>query len=281
MDIRKIEYFIKVAEVLNYSKAAEQLHISHQALSRQIQILENEIGAKLLERTTTKVTLTEVGKKTYDIFKPLLRDMYRSYNDVLEFVRYKKDTLRIGYFNGISYKRVVAPIINGILDQRPGLRIDMLSTDIGLIRELLEQDSIDLAIALMFDENDWEHVTCVPLFDAPLKIIVSDKHPWYSLDTVSLEQIADAPMLVYENRPLEGNEAFLHNLKVRERIPVRNVDTYMNLLERGDAFGIVGDIYSRREGNFRLLPLPSHINATAKVIVAFKKLHPICADLQF
>ena len=133
----------------------------------------------------------------------------------------------------------------------------------------------------MFDETDWNNVTCVPLSEAPLKIIVSDKHPWYTQDQISPEQIADASMLVYENRPLEGNDAFLHNLQVKQRIPVRNVDTYMNLLEQGGAFGIVGDIYSRREGNFRLLPLPSAVSTNAKVIVAFKKLHPICADLQF
>ena len=58
MDIRKIEYFIRLAEILNFSKAAEQLHISHQALSRQMQQLEEELGAKLFERTTACLLYT-------------------------------------------------------------------------------------------------------------------------------------------------------------------------------------------------------------------------------
>ena len=48
MDIRRVEYFIKVAETLNFSEAAKQLHISHQALSKQVQILEQEVGVSLL-----------------------------------------------------------------------------------------------------------------------------------------------------------------------------------------------------------------------------------------
>ena len=51
MDIRKIAYFLKVAETLNFNAAAQELHISHQALSKQIKQLEEEVGEKLLERS--------------------------------------------------------------------------------------------------------------------------------------------------------------------------------------------------------------------------------------
>lgn len=165
MDIRKIEYFISVAEHLNFSKAAEELHISHQALSKQIQVLEQELGAKLLERTTAKVSLTEVGRKLYDAFVPLMRNMYREYQQIQEFVKYKRDTLRIGYFNGLSYNRVISPMIQHILEKEPEIRIDMLATDIGLVKELLYQDSIDFAVSLMFDEKDWQGVSYIPFLN--------------------------------------------------------------------------------------------------------------------
>lgn len=61
MNFRKIEYFLSVAEYLNFSKAAEAIHISHQALSRQIRVLEEDLGAALFERSTSKVILTEAG----------------------------------------------------------------------------------------------------------------------------------------------------------------------------------------------------------------------------
>ena len=68
MDFRKIEYFLTVAKYLNFSRASEEIHISHQALSKQIRLLEDELGTVLFERSTTKVALTEVGKRLYDSF---------------------------------------------------------------------------------------------------------------------------------------------------------------------------------------------------------------------
>lgn len=62
MELRQLRYFKGVAELLSYSRAAEQLHIAQSALSRQIQALEHEIGVKLLDRDRTGVALTDAGK---------------------------------------------------------------------------------------------------------------------------------------------------------------------------------------------------------------------------
>ena len=55
MDIGKVECFIEVAKLLNFSKTESQLHISNQALSRQTHLLENELGVKFMEHSTTLV----------------------------------------------------------------------------------------------------------------------------------------------------------------------------------------------------------------------------------
>lgn len=274
MDIRKIEYFMKVAETLNYSRAAEELHISHQALSKQIQQLELELGAKVLERTTTKVSLTEVGQKLYDVFVPILRDVNRGYLEVQEFVKYKKDTLRIGYFSTLSYGRIIEPVICFLQEHAPQIRVDILATDIGLEKQLLEQDSIDLAVSLLFDESEWNAYPYVVLRKEKLKLIVSDHHPWYGKETITVENIANGSMLVYENRPDKGEEAFFYGMQVKERVPVRNADSYMNTLRQGKHFGVIGENYSRREGQFQLFDLPDGYQKEVPVIAAFKKLHP-------
>lgn len=278
MDIRKIEYFMKVAETLNFSKAATELHISHQALSKQIQLLEQELEAKLLERSTTKVSLTEVGEKLYSTFLPILREMHRGYGEVQEFVRYKKDTLRIGYFSTLSYPRVIAPVIQYLQKEAPQMRVDILATDIGLEMQLLQQDSIDLAISLLFDEEDWKDLPYVVLKREKLQIIVSERHPWYEKEKITLKDISEGSMLVYENRPSKGKKAFFHDLQVKERIPVRNADSYMVTLQQGTTFGVIGENYSRREGQFKLFDLPEGYYAEVPVIAAFKKLHP-CVEL--
>lgn len=130
MNIQRIEYFIKVAEYLNFRKAARELHIFHQALSKQIRFLEQELGAALLERNANKIKLTEVGKKVVDTFTPILREIRQGTEEIGEFIRIKKNTLKLGYFNGLSYKRVVEPIVQQFDKDYPDICINILAADL-------------------------------------------------------------------------------------------------------------------------------------------------------
>ncbi|HXM48449.1 MAG TPA: LysR family transcriptional regulator, partial [Pyrinomonadaceae bacterium] len=62
MDLRHLRYFQAVATLLNFSRAAEQLHVAQPAISRQIRDLEDEIGVTLFRRSSSRVQLTEAGQ---------------------------------------------------------------------------------------------------------------------------------------------------------------------------------------------------------------------------
>ena len=74
VDLRKLRYFMAVAEHGNFSRAAEALHIAQPVLSRQIKALESELGAALLVRGRTGATLTAAGDQLARDAEPLLAD---------------------------------------------------------------------------------------------------------------------------------------------------------------------------------------------------------------
>lgn len=277
MDIRKIQYFINVAETLNFSQASEQMHISRQALSKQIQLLERELGAELLERSTTQMAMTEVGAKVYHAFKPLMRELEQNYDEVLAFIKYKRETLRIGYFSGLSYHRIIVPLLRWLGQTAPQLRIEPFALEsIESVQQMLEEDGIDLAIYPRFETCDWGNKVCLCLRSCPAQIVVSENHPWYRLEQITMEDVSHGSLLrVRENRPSTDERAFLPQMKTAERISVRNFDTYMGLLWQGKAFGIVDNTYSRREGNYKLFDLPEPLQINAITVAAYKRLHPL------
>lgn len=274
MELRRIGYFICVADCLSFSKAAEKLHVSHQALSKQIKLLEQAYGVELLERSTTRVSLTEAGRKLYALFYPGLKQCEQAEQQMLEFVKYKKDTLKISFFNAVSYGKVVAPVIQFLMDREPGLRIETFSVDVGQEQKLLEEDTIDVAISVKVREDDWTNYAHKILYTSPLKVIVSDQHPWFTLDSVTTDMLATETLLVYADKPVEGKEAFLEDLPVKARRQVHNMDTYMGILSQGKVFGVVNDAYGSREGTYRLLDLPPEYQKVSDIILVFKRLHP-------
>lgn len=276
MDFRKIEYFLHVAECLSFTKAAEKICISHQALSKQIRLLEDEIGAALFERTTSKVILTEVGRKMYESFSPAVAEFYDKYSELENYVKIRKSNLDIGYFNALSYPKVVSPVIRYILSRKEELTIRQYAMDVGEVKKMLMNDQLDMIVTVMIREKEWENVQYYSIYKFPMKIIVSENHEWYNKSKVTKEDIDNASMLFYAT----GTRFFMEHLKVKERIDMKNFDSYMARLYEGKDFGVVDDVYSKREGNFKLLDLPKEYETYADIIVAFKKTHPLADVLK-
>ena len=75
MDLKRLKYFVAVAEAGGFTRAAQRLHISQPPLSRRIQELEAEVGAQLIDRTARPQRLTEAGRLLFDQARPIISRM--------------------------------------------------------------------------------------------------------------------------------------------------------------------------------------------------------------
>ena len=96
MEFRQIRYFLEVAETLNFSRAAERLGVAQPALSKQIRALEEELGGLLLHRTTTKVSLTEMGHYFQQEMRRILMQCDIAVTGAQQLSKGRSGTLRVG-----------------------------------------------------------------------------------------------------------------------------------------------------------------------------------------
>src|SRR3981081_495015 len=97
MELRHLRYFIAVAEELNFSRAAERLHVSEPPLSRQIRDLEAELKVKLLDRNTQRVRLARVGHAVLARSRKLVRDAESLRAEAQMIDKETQEEVRIGY----------------------------------------------------------------------------------------------------------------------------------------------------------------------------------------
>jgi DNA-binding transcriptional LysR family regulator len=124
MELRHLRYFVAVAEELNFSRAAQRLHIAQPALSNQIKALENELGVQLLERTRRIVRLTEAGKTLLADARPLLADAQTVELHARGAQKGETGTIHIGYVLTAANAQL-ASIVKAFRQSYPGVEPDL------------------------------------------------------------------------------------------------------------------------------------------------------------
>ncbi len=130
MDLRRLRYFVAVAEELHFGRAAEKLHMSQPPLSQQIRRLELELGAKLLERNKRRVNLTEVGRAFYHRAKMILDSSQIAIKEVQQMATGQHDAIRLGFMSAIMLA-YFPPFLRAFHEEYPqvSLHFQQLSSD--------------------------------------------------------------------------------------------------------------------------------------------------------
>ncbi len=145
MELRHLRYFLAVAEELNFTKASEKLNISQPPLSRQIKVLEEEIGAKLFNRNNKKVELTEAGK----YFKEEIVNQLQNLESIVLKTRKISDNVsgvyRIAYISS-TFSKTITKLVQYLMKKYPYLSIKLYEVSTAKQILALEQRKIDLGI---------------------------------------------------------------------------------------------------------------------------------------
>jgi len=243
-DLRRLQYFVAVAQERNFTRAAERLHIAQPALSRQVKLLERELGVELLHRTTHEFELTDAGEFLLDRGPALLSAADELWRSVRTYGTGDRGAVVVGYGASASYE--TGPrLLQRVAERHPGINITTSVRSTGEIVTGVSDGSIDLGL-----------VRCPPRsagFETrPIRLerqvlLLRRDHRLASSPALTVTDLADETLLLHPREANPGHyDAVLELCRengVEPRILLRTLsfDLRYSPIVHGDAVSIVGE----------------------------------------
>lgn len=186
LDLRLVRYFTVVAEHQHFGRAAEALHITQPSLSRQVRRLEQQLGARLLDRNSQGTRLTAAG----DAFLPRAKALLCSAAEAAAHTRAAAQPSRItiGYTTGL----IVTPAVRGLRHRHPDADVHTRYLAWSDRRVALLDHRVDAVVTRLPLLTEHLHVTV--LYDEPRVLVVPLFHRLAGKESVTLDDIADEPL---------------------------------------------------------------------------------------
>ena len=198
VDVRRLRYFVAVAEEVHFGRAADRLHVAQPALSRQIAQLEAAIGAQLFDRTRSQIRLTMAG----EILLPRARDILMQIAEAALLTRRAAEGLtgliEIGFVGSATYS-VLPHILNQFRADHPDVELILHAMNTSELHVALVQRRIDAAFARP-GIDDPEIVNEVVL-DEALIVALPHGHPLAAQESISVADLAGSPFVLYPRQP--------------------------------------------------------------------------------
>ncbi len=197
MELRHLTYFVAVAERLNFSKAAEDLHVAQPAISQQIRSLERELGAPLFDRVGKRVALTEAGRAFLPHARHILSAVEAARHEVLERGSLNRGKASLGAPSTVS-THLLPGLLVRFKQKYPGLEVTLREAGTETLLRLVEDNLLDLAIASTDPAAPVPpFVESMPFREEDYVLAVGQQHSLYKRKSVRLADLAAESFILF------------------------------------------------------------------------------------
>lgn len=244
MELRHLRYFVAAAELENVSRAAQKLHVSQPGVSRQIHDLEGEIGFPLFERSAKALKLTDAGRKFLEEARAVLQRADEAVKNARAVAGGAGGEIHVGYAPSLTIQ-ILPRALRAFQGKFSKARVTLhdLSTEEMLAG--LRAGKLQVALMVHPPRKMLRGLQFRELARYPLCAALSPKHPLANFNEVSLEQLADEPMIGYSRNDYPEYHGLLDEIFAGGRTP--------RMVEEHD--GVISVIAAVEAGRgFALLP---------------------------
>jgi DNA-binding transcriptional LysR family regulator len=197
MDIRQLRYFIAVAEELNFTRAAERLHMAQPPLSMQIRSLEDEIGAQLFIRDKRRVYLTPAGQELLGRARAVLDATAQAKTAARHAAQGVIGRLALGYTASSMFTERLPGAIRHYIGEHP--HVDLSLREMASLDQLyaLHERELDVGILRKPDLSPPDGVTIEAWYRAPLVAAIPKDHALAGRAGIRIKDLRDEPLITY------------------------------------------------------------------------------------
>jgi DNA-binding transcriptional LysR family regulator len=216
MDFDQLETFLEVARHTSFSRAAEKRFRTQPAISAQIRALEEEVGAKLFDRSGGKVALTAAGKAFQKYAEETLEHRRAMLTALAEMERVPRGEIVVGA-NEATCLHVLPEVFAEFKKQYPGVAVSVTRVERAKILESIIDNSVDFGVvSLPVPDN---RMTVVPIHRDELVLIVPPAHPLARLKSAPIADVVKFPLLLPKlGRTRDAIEDLFHERHLKPNI---------------------------------------------------------------
>ncbi|GIO30246.1 MULTISPECIES: LysR family transcriptional regulator [Paenibacillus] len=244
MELRQLQYFLKVAQKEHVTQASEELHVAQSAVSRQIHQLEEELGVQLFMQKGRNLQLTPVGQLFCKRVDSILKDLDRAVAEVHEFLDPEQGEIRIGFPHSLGI-HLIPSVVAEFKRRYPNVKFRFKQGMFpSLIRDVISAE-VDLAFISPFPEKH-EQVEGEVMLTEELFAILPPNHPLAKEENIKLNQLKDDKFVLfskgYSLRPIVWHACLEAGFTPKIAFEGEETDTIRGLVAAGMGVSILPEM---------------------------------------
>ena len=260
MNFTRIEYFLAAAKYLNFTKAANVVYISQPSLSKQIALLEDELGVALFDRKPRALQLTPAGKLLFNEFNRLMPEIDAITEKVKRMRKDRLDTLFVGCVESIYLGEAAAKLIRDFSVNATNAEMLIERHGFETLHNKVIDGSIDVAFTFSTQIGKMKDIMCAEIEQRRRYIIMSTDHRLAKLDEIGIEDLRGETFALHgKSEPLVLCDDILEECGKRGFYPkiryAPSVDSILDYLELAGCIAFFDkSIIENRLGRLKYYP---------------------------
>ncbi|MCE5285322.1 MAG: LysR family transcriptional regulator [Pelosinus sp.] len=259
MEIRELEYYIAVAELKNFTAAADRLHISQPAISKAIHKLEEELGFNLIDRTQKRVLLTEEGRVFLKLAEDILQRVANALSTMQEYKELTRGTFHIAV-PPLLGAYVFPNLFASFKQKYPSLEMFVVEDGSSTALDLVKHEEVHVGLLILpptLTELAVHHIT-----SQEIVVCLPTDHRLSREPFLTFEQLKDEPVILYNGgsvlRSVILKEYAKRNLEPHVAISTNQFQTMKALVSKGVGISFLPANSIKEAHRMTIIPLSPH-----------------------